>query len=52
MASEGAFSRSLWGLFSLELWQQAYHDEAGKWHASAESGATASPATTLDASRR
>jgi asparagine synthase (glutamine-hydrolysing) len=23
---EGAFSRNLWGLFSLELWQQAYHD--------------------------
>jgi asparagine synthase (glutamine-hydrolysing) len=30
---EGAFSRNLWGLFSLELWQQAYHDRAtsGRW---------------------
>ena len=28
---EGAFSRSLWGLFSLELWQQAFHDQAAAW---------------------
>jgi asparagine synthase (glutamine-hydrolysing) len=28
---EGAFSRNLWGLFSLELWQQAYHDRANEW---------------------
>ncbi len=30
---EGAFGRNLWGLFSLELWQQAYHDQNAKWHA-------------------
>lgn len=29
---EGAFARNLWGLFSLELWQQAYHDRASEWH--------------------
>jgi asparagine synthase (glutamine-hydrolysing) len=28
---EGAFARNLWGLFSLELWQQAYHDRAAEW---------------------
>jgi asparagine synthase (glutamine-hydrolysing) len=28
---EGAFSRSLWGLLSLELWQQAYHDRSASW---------------------
>jgi asparagine synthase (glutamine-hydrolysing) len=42
---EGAFSRNLWGLFSLELWQQAYHDQASAWHESA-SGAAA-PATRV-----
>jgi asparagine synthase (glutamine-hydrolysing) len=36
---EGAFSRNLWGLFSLELWQQAYHDQAAAWHASADGAA-------------
>jgi asparagine synthase (glutamine-hydrolysing) len=28
---EGAFSRNLWGLFSLELWQQTYHDRSASW---------------------
>jgi asparagine synthase (glutamine-hydrolysing) len=28
---EGAFGRNLWGLFSLELWQQAFHDRASEW---------------------
>ncbi|HZS30756.1 MAG TPA: asparagine synthase (glutamine-hydrolyzing) [Gaiellaceae bacterium] len=28
---EGAFSRALWGLLSLELWQQAYHDQPEQW---------------------
>lgn len=40
---EGAFGRNLWGLFSLELWQQAFHDKASEW-ASLRTGATA-PAT-------
>jgi asparagine synthase (glutamine-hydrolysing) len=31
IVSEGAFSRNLWGLFSLELWQQAYHDRSASW---------------------
>jgi asparagine synthase (glutamine-hydrolysing) len=28
---EAPFSRNLWGLFSLELWQQAYHDRQSHW---------------------
>jgi asparagine synthase (glutamine-hydrolysing) len=40
---EGAFSRNLWGLFSLELWQQAYHDQAAQWRASDEAAAVAVP---------
>ena len=40
---EGAFSRNLWGLFSLELWQQAYHDQASAWRACADGAAA--PAT-------
>ena len=31
---ESAFGRNLWGLFSLELWQQAYHDRSAEWRAS------------------
>jgi len=33
---EGAFARNLWGLFSLELWQQAYHDRAAEWRGALE----------------
>ena len=33
IASGGAFSRSLWGLFSLELWQQRFHDRQAEWSA-------------------
>jgi asparagine synthase (glutamine-hydrolysing) len=28
---EGRFSRNLWGLLSLELWQQMFHDRASYW---------------------
>jgi asparagine synthase (glutamine-hydrolysing) len=35
---EGAFGRNLWGLFSLELWQQAYHDQASSWRESVKAG--------------
>ena len=28
---EGAFSRSLWGFFCLELWQQIFHDKANEY---------------------
>ncbi len=28
---ESSFSRNLWGLFSLELWQQQFHDRQGYW---------------------
>jgi asparagine synthase (glutamine-hydrolysing) len=44
---EGAFSRSLWGLFSLELWQQAFHDQTPAWRTMADE-ATAAP-TRVDA---
>ncbi|MFL5926215.1 MAG: asparagine synthase (glutamine-hydrolyzing) [Gaiellaceae bacterium] len=29
--SEGKFSRNLWGLLSLELWQESFHDRAAEW---------------------
>ncbi len=28
---EGQFGRNLWGLFSLELWQQQFHDRQAEW---------------------
>jgi asparagine synthase (glutamine-hydrolysing) len=37
---EGAFSRNFWGLFSLELWQQVFHDRASEWRAPADKAAT------------
>ena len=30
-ASEQAFSRRTWGLLSLELWYQEFHDRASEW---------------------
>ncbi len=30
---EAAFGRGFWGLFSLELWQQQYHDRAHEFQA-------------------
>ena len=44
---EGAFSRNLWGLFSLELWQQAFHDQASTWRTSATDAVP--PATRVPA---
>jgi asparagine synthase (glutamine-hydrolysing) len=40
---EGKFSRNLWGLLSLELWQQTFHDRSSEWRALA---ARAAPAAT------
>jgi asparagine synthase (glutamine-hydrolysing) len=31
LGDEGAFGRKLWGLLSLELWQQEFHDKAGEY---------------------
>ena len=31
LSQEGAFGRTLWGLLSLELWQQQFHDRATSW---------------------
>ena len=31
VSAEAEFSRSLWGLLSLELWQQQYHDRGDHW---------------------
>ncbi|HZT90909.1 MAG TPA: asparagine synthase (glutamine-hydrolyzing) [Gaiellaceae bacterium] len=31
IAEEGKFSRNLWGLLSLELWQQEFHDRSRWW---------------------
>jgi asparagine synthase (glutamine-hydrolysing) len=31
IARERSFGRSLWGLLSLELWQQQFHDRASEW---------------------
>lgn len=33
LAREPAFGRTLWGLLSLELWQQSYHDRVSHWAA-------------------
>jgi len=29
--ADSRFSRKTWGLLSLELWQQAFHDKAAEW---------------------
>ena len=31
ISREGKFSRNLWALLSLELWQQEFHDRAADW---------------------
>jgi asparagine synthase (glutamine-hydrolysing) len=31
ISGEGKFSRNLWALLSLELWQQEFHDRASEW---------------------
>jgi asparagine synthase (glutamine-hydrolysing) len=31
LTDSGGISRGLWGLLSLELWQQAYHDRPSHW---------------------
>src|SRR5579884_647510 len=33
LSGETGFGRSLWGLLSLELWQQQYHDRSAHWRA-------------------
>ena len=36
LGAEGRFGRKVWGLLSLELWQQAYHDRAATFRKRAE----------------
>lgn len=31
LGSEAQFSRKTWGLLSLELWHQQFHDKASEW---------------------
>jgi asparagine synthase (glutamine-hydrolysing) len=31
ITSEGKFTRKVWGLLSLELWQQEFHDKAHEY---------------------
>jgi asparagine synthase (glutamine-hydrolysing) len=51
ISREGKFGRDLWGLLSLELWQQEFHDRAAEWRfdearaAHARAGAAAAAAT-------
>lgn len=33
LGSEARFSRKTWGLLNLELWHQAFHDQASGWRA-------------------
>ena len=33
MENEGKFTRKVWGLMSLELWQQEFHDQSQKFRA-------------------
>ena len=35
----GRFSRKVWGLLSLEIWHQTFHDRAAEWRARAEPAA-------------
>lgn len=35
IGGEARFSRKLWGLLSLELWHQQFHDEAANWKSKA-----------------
>lgn len=35
VGSTGRYSRKLWGLLSLELWHQMFHDRAAEWKAMA-----------------
>ena len=37
LGSEARFSRKTWGLLSLELWHQVFHDRAGEFKAMARS---------------
>lgn len=46
---EGTFSRALWGLLSLELWQQQFHDRQAEWSSLLESSAAErSPRSMFD----
>jgi asparagine synthase (glutamine-hydrolysing) len=48
IAREGKFGRNLWGLLSLELWQQQFHDCAAEWEAAGkpDAGVERTPVST------
>jgi asparagine synthase (glutamine-hydrolysing) len=46
---EETFGRNIWGLISLELWQQRFHDRSAEWSSLA---ATVQPATLVPVARR
>jgi asparagine synthase (glutamine-hydrolysing) len=46
---EGKFGRSVWGVFSLELWQQEFHDRAETWRALGQGTAIAEPSSVTKA---
>ena len=36
LESERRFSRKAWGMLSIELWHQQFHDQSAKWRSMAE----------------
>jgi asparagine synthase (glutamine-hydrolysing) len=41
-----AYGRNFWGLFSLELWQQTFHDQAARYRAGPDAGLPDDPFST------
>jgi SAM-dependent methyltransferase len=50
--NEGAFGRNLWGLFSLELWQQVFHDRSAEWRSVVGGAASTADGNRIDERNR